>query len=244
MKSELTLLAATLFAAAALTVPAEALTVSALTISNSTYSLSDTVYIGPDPADNEVSFDSLFGDSDSSDTTDDDSSDDATECVVTITNGGVLALGSSACTVYGDVVVTISGSSYLVSQSAIIAISDDSSAAITGDGTGTLSISGGVEISFDADYLAGLVTGTATEYTYQIFDSAVLSNSSIEDGVTVDDSWSDTDGIASVSYNESTGTVTVTTVAVPEPSAFGMLAGIAVLVFVAARRTRRSRKVA
>lgn len=233
MKSKTTLLAATLFAAAAFAVPAEAYTPEAeMQIVLSPVSLSETLTINGETY--EISKHCSY------------SGNDGVDVDIAITNGGVLSLGSYQVTLADDMTVTISNSSYLVSTSSassvsVVSISDDSTAAVTGDGSYTFTVEGTVTIDFDSTYLAELVAGTATEYTYQIFDSAVLSNSSIG-AVTIDDSWQDTDGIASVTYDESTGTVTVT-IAVPEPSAFGVIAGISALALVAARR-RRSRKIA
>ena len=156
--------------------------------------------------------------------------------LITITNGGVVSMGSHTLTIRALSIV-ITESSYLVSTS------EDSTAAVTG--TGTLTIWGeylrgdnGVTISFDSEYLADLVAGTATEYTYQIFDSGLSFDANYPFSVTVDDSWQDVSGVVSVTYDESTRTVTVV---VPEPGAFGLFAGVAALALTAARRSRRGR---
>ena len=206
MRSKSTALTATLFAVVVFTIPAAAI------INSGDYTINGTTYTVTSSDDYHLD-----------------------DCIVYITNGGVLSLGSYGI-ILSSLSVTISDSSYLVSAS------DDSTAAVTGDGTGMFQIESKATFTFDSTYLAELVAGTATEYTYQIFDSAVLSNSCIPQ-IYVNDSWQDTDGIASVTYDESAGTVTVT-IAVPEPNAFGALAGISALALVAARRRRRSRKIA
>lgn len=218
MNSKLTALAATLFAAAAFTVPAAATTKLSgdLVIDGTTYTLTD---------DTELS-----------------STDTDTYYGIYITNGGALDLASYSFTTGAMTSVTITDSSYLVWSDSEDFEAGPSSATFTGDGTGFLCLGDNTDIYFDADYLAELVAGTATEYTFQIFESSVLSNSELF--VYVDSSWKNVDGIESVVYDASTGAVTVTLVAVPEPGAFGMFAGIAALAFVAARRTRRSRKIA
>ena len=215
MKSKSTTLAATLFAAVAFSVPAAAEVVVDETlgyaIDGMTYTLTRTTEWNDE--------------------------------LITITNGGVILMD---CDEYTPTLITRALSIVITESSYLVSDSDDSTAAITG--TGILQLWGealrgdnGVTISFDSDYLADLVAGTATEYTYQIFGSNISFDSDYPFSVTIDDSWQDVSGVVSVSYDESTRTVTVV---VPEPGAFGALAGISAFALVAARRRRRSRKIA
>lgn len=214
MKKKTKLLAATLAAAVAMSVPASASEYNiamSLTLDGETITFSD----------DEKSYLSVSS--------------------LTIMNGGGVYLGSAGIEVYGDATITVSDSTYLTTT------------AVSAASSGWLIVEGDITIEFDSAYLADLVAGTAAEYTFQIFDSNVLSNWEIgvstlgEDyvtatgfSVTISDSWQNTNGITSVTYDESTGTVTVL-VAVPEPSAFSVLAGTLALALVAVRRRRRSR---
>lgn len=92
-------------------------------------------------------------------------------------------------------------------------------------------------ISVSEEYLAEIVAEAATEYNFQIIAESALTYFD-EEIVVLDDSWN-IDGYEATFAN---GVVTLT--AVPEPGAFGILAGIAALAVVAVRRARRSRKTA
>ena len=211
MKSKLTALAATLAAVVVFTVPAVAEVI-------------DEIYLEYDYGFESAVIDGVtFSTSGSVQIKDD---------TVTITNGGVIAFDGTLTFEGSLLSIVITNSSYLVSAS------EDSTAAVTRSSSyaASLTINGDLEISFDSEYLASLVAGTATEYTYQIFDSA-LSSVTLSGEVIIDDSWQDVSGVVSVTYDESARTVTVV---VPEPGAFGLFAGVAALALTAARRSRKN----
>ncbi len=123
-------------------------------------------------------------------------------------------------------------------------------------GTTVSGVSGGVELASGAKLvidMAGqtasaaqdtltlnLVVGSALKYNGNAFD--VDCTTLITEGVVVLDnldsslkSW-----VKSLSYASDTQTLTLT-MTVPEPSTFGLLAGVGALAFVAARRRRRAK---
>lgn len=211
MKSKSTALAATLFAAVSFTVPATADVILDDFIEDID---GETRRLGWYEVNNEI---------------------------LTIKNGGVLSL-TGPVYFLGVLSIVISDNSYLVSTSgdstATVVVDDNADYTITIGFYGFYNADDGVEISFDSDYLADLVAGAATEYTYLIFDSDISFSTDYPFSVTVDDSWQEVSGVVSVTYDESTRTVTVV---VPEPGAFGLFAGVAALALTAARRSRRGR---
>ena len=141
-------------------------------------------------------------------------------------DGGTLSV-SSGITVSNNITVVLD--SYLTysasASSLIVSISDDSTAALSGDG----SISGTITLTVGDD----IVTDSAVTYSFQLVDSSsalasALSDVTFEYGSGIDDSWT-------VSYDASSGIVTIS---IPEPSSFGILAGLGALALVAARRRR------
>ena len=149
-------------------------------------------------------------------------------------------------------VVTASDSTTASAKAATIsvtAVSDDSSdvtVAVSSDGTATVATGTTVAISADVDYVQtlvdDLVTGTAVEYNFQLFDAAAIA-ALAEAGVTVelDEIW-DTFTEIEATLSLSTGVLTLT-LAIPEPSSFTLPAGIFALALAASRR-RRSHRLA
>ena len=141
-------------------------------------------------------------------------------------DGGTLSVGSGI-TVSNNITVVLD--SYLTdsdsASSLIVSISDDSTAALSGEG----SISGTITLTVGDD----IVTDSAVTYSFQLVDSSsaltsALSDVTFEYGSGIDDSWT-------VSYDALSGIVTIS---IPEPSSFGILAGLGALALVAARRRR------
>ena len=141
-------------------------------------------------------------------------------------DGGTLSV-SSGITVSNNITVVLD--SYLTdsasASSLIVSISDDSTAALSGEGL----ISGTITLTVGDD----IVTDSAVTYSFQLVDSSSalaseLSDVTFEYGSGIDDSWT-------VSYDASSGIVTIS---IPEPSSFGILAGLGALALVAARRRR------
>ena len=165
----------------------------------------------------------------------------------TTISAGTLVAGANSALGDASGAVTISGGQLSISQGVTLAqtaitivLSDayntdveGTIAAIAGAGSLTTGTTITLEKAADAVALA-LVTEAPQKYSYQIFDST----SSL---VSVD--WKfNLEGTAwegwEQSYDTTSGTLTLT---IPEPSAFGLLAGVGALALVASRR-RRSRR--
>ena len=226
-----------------------------LTTEGSTYLYDNTtVTVGnaddSDEADSTWSADAVYVYYGASVTVEDGGTLEATEIVedtngessVVVKSGGTLALSESAYVVVGDaatfiieedatVMITISAETLEAVTDGFIQIVSDS----TSEAEGTHAISDiNLVIVLDGvtlDDLADLVIlETSVVDTFADSDVTELFASITVDGESLD--------VASVLSNSS-GTISITSI--PEPGAFGMLAGAIALAFAASRR-RRSRK--
>ena len=153
-------------------------------------------------------------------------------------SGGKLKIGN------GDTAVRLAqtnieivlGAAYAKTDSA----ADTTKAAILGSSTTSKSslASGAVTITVEAADAVALAAATEqTQKMYQIFDLSTISL----DGTTVTFELGESltnQGYTGYDFDATTGTLILT---VPEPSAFGLLAGAGALALVAARR-RRTKK--
>ena len=147
--------------------------------------------------------------------------------------GNASALGTGAVKIAGGQLSVASG--VTLNQTAIeIVLSDKyksgvegSVAAITGSGSITLN---GTKITLSKGELDSLTI--ATEMTFKIADASI-SSSFTKDNFMLGTGW---DGWTITSYANG-----VITLSVPEPSAFGLLAGLGALALVGARRRRKTK---
>lgn len=166
---------------------------------------------------------------------------------ITVYDGGTIT--AETTTIAGEATVSVeSGGSFTSTDELTISggsitvdgtLTAGTLAIVVGDSTDTAVISGSgtvnadtLAISLSDEYIAALVAGTATEYSFEILADTL--NVELSAGATI---LSTADADVTITY--SNGTLTISSV--PEPSAFGVLAGVGALAFVAARR-RRSRK--
>lgn len=172
-------------------------------------------------------------------------SDDTAYGYTGLTLVGYAAVGSTTSEVF-----TLSGGSYTkywLSNNGAFTDSDGNTSVLTADTDYILLLASNV--SSLAATIETLATGSTKpdENVFVAFSGGVtvLSNDDTVDGGLVDDAsslviW----GSTSSSYTPLIeATLTAVTSEVPEPSAFGLLAGVAALAFAASRR-RRSRKAA
>lgn len=164
---------------------------------------------------------------------------------INVTDGGSVDIAEvSLWTITGSVYVDDSSSVFFCSFYGEVVISADTGSVVftsaTEDGI-QFTDTEVITISADEEYLASLVAGTAVEI--QIFDENIFPQVyESEIVVQLSDVWDLLEDYEA-SYDAETGILTITVI--PEQSAFGFLAGIAVLAFTALRRSRRrSRKIA
>ena len=152
----------------------------------------------------------------------------------TLVAGSNSALGTNSVKISGGKLEVASG--VTVSNAIEIVLNSAYTAEAAIQGTGTLA-SSAITVSGDLDALITLQRTVAQQYEYQL-----LSSSLTTDGVTVTLSSELQTAIENKGWtytladNGSTLTLTI-----PEPSAFGLLAGVGALALVASRR-RRSRR--
>ena len=150
----------------------------------------------------------------------------------TVQAGNASALGTGAVKIAGGQ-LSVANVSLNVSALEIVLSDkyksgmDGSVAAITGSGSITLN---GNKINLSKGELASLTT--VTEMTFKIADASI-SSSFTKDNFTLGTGW---DGWTITSYANG-----VITLSVPEPSMFGLLAGLGALALVGARRRRKTK---
>ncbi len=145
----------------------------------------------------------------------------------TLVAGNASALGTGAVKIAGGQLSVASG--VTLNQTAIEIVLNDTyktTSAITGEG----SIANGTTIKLSKGELDSLTT--VTEMTFKIADASI-SSSFTKDNFTLDTGW---DGWTITSYTNG-----VITLSVPEPSMFGLLAGLGALALVGARRRRKTK---
>ena len=149
----------------------------------------------------------------------------------TVQAGNASALGTGAVKIDGGQLNVASG--VALNQTAIEIVlsdkykSDSGVAAITGSGSITLN---GNKINLSKGELDSLTI--ATEMTFKIADASI-SSSFTKDNFMLGTGW---DGWTITSYANG-----VITLSVPEPSMFGLLAGLGALALVGARRRRKTK---
>ena len=152
----------------------------------------------------------------------------------TLVAGSNSALGTNSVKISGGKLEVASG--VTVSNAIEIVLNSAYTAEAAIQGAGTLA-SSAITVSGDLDALVTLQRTVAQQYEYQL-----LSNTLSTDNVTVTLSSELASAIEnkgwSYDYDTTSGTLTLT---IPEPSAFGLLAGVGALALVASRR-RRSRR--
>ncbi len=187
-----------------------------------------------------------------------------------ITLAGVIS-GSEALTITGAGTLTLSGentalSSNLSVESGATLVANNASALGTGkttvasgaklgliadttvaDVTGGITLASGAKIVVDMSskaseaetFVLDLITGTALTYNSTLVSSTNVSTL-LTDGVIELSNWNKDGWVKSLTFDDSAKKLSLT-MTIPEPSAFGLLAGVGALVFVAARRRRRAK---
>ena len=165
---------------------------------------------------------------------------------------GTLTINSAGNTYTGGTTVTegklIVGSSDALGTGKVTVASGAKLGLVAGT---TVTGVSGVELAFGAKIVVDMTgqTSTAETFTLDLLTSSALSynNTSITNdnvGTLLGDvvslsGWDKTGWTQTLSYTDSTLKLTMT---IPEPSAFGLLAGVGALALVAARRRRRKTK--
>ncbi len=166
----------------------------------------------------------------------------------TITSGilaaaNASALGTGTVCINGGQLSVNSGITLSVSALEIVLASTyqsgetDAVYAVAGSGALTLGEGGKITLSLDETVASAIASAGTTGVAYQILASDVASAST---SITAD-SFTISNESGSTAYDLTYASGVVTIVAVPEPSAFGLLAGLGALALVVARRRRRSR---
>ena len=154
----------------------------------------------------------------------------------TLVAGSNSALGTNFVKISGGKLEVSSG--VTVSNNITVVLGDTLDAAvITGDG----SLGGKITLDYaaSAENVALALATEETTKTYTLLSGNVGSSLSM-DFFELGTGWADGWKISDYVYNSETGVGTLT-LGIPEPSAFGLLAGVGALALVASRR-RRSRR--
>ena len=154
----------------------------------------------------------------------------------TLVAGSNSALGTNFVKISGGKLEVSSG--VTVSNNITVVLGDTLDAAvITGDG----SLGGKITLDYaaSAENVALALATEETTKTYTLLSGNVGSSLSM-DFFELGTGWADGWKISDYVYNSETGAGTLT-LGIPEPSAFGLLAGVGALALVASRR-RRSRR--
>ena len=145
------------------------------------------------------------------------------------------ALGTSSVTISGGQ-LEVSGTDVTVSNNITVVLGDTlENPVILGDG----SLGGKITLNYaaSAENAALMIATETTTKTYTLLSGNVGANLTEAD-FEVGTGWADGWSISDYAYNSETGIGTLT-LTIPEPSAFGLLAGVGALALVVSRRKRR-----
>ncbi|MBQ6704875.1 MAG: autotransporter-associated beta strand repeat-containing protein [Opitutales bacterium] len=145
------------------------------------------------------------------------------------------ALGTSSVTISGGQ-LEVSGTDVTVSNNITVVLGDTlENPVILGDG----SLGGKITLNYaaSAENAALMIATETTTKTYTLLSGNVGANLTEAD-FAVGTGWADGWSISDYAYNSETGIGTLT-MTIPEPSAFGLLAGVGALALVVSRRKRR-----
>ena len=160
--------------------------------------------------------------------------------VVAATNAAALGAAANAVRISGG---QLSVGGVTLNQTNISVVLNDGAyltgAAIFGTGSGALADGTTISVSGDVEALKAVCTSATGRYDFTLYDNNTLTTTGVTD-VTVDSDFASAleDAGWTYSLSEDKSMLTIT---IPEPSAFGLLAGAGALALVAARR-RRTKK--
>lgn len=161
--------------------------------------------------------------------------------VLEISEGVELSAGALSIVLEGRDASTaaISGAGTLASGTTITVVAESAeTVSATSDATAKSARARRAVAAVAADSVVDeTVTGVVTR-RYQIFEEGTTLSNSFSENLFALDSASAADGWEISGYDASTGILSLTLVAIPEPSAFGLLAGLGALALAVARRRR------
>ena len=159
--------------------------------------------------------------------------------VVEATNAAALGAAANAVRVSGG---QLKVSNVTLNQTNISVVLNDGAylagAAIFGTGSGALADGTTISVSGDVAALKAVCTSATGRYDFTLYDNNTLTTGVTN--VTVDGDFATALAGAGWTYSLSEDK-SILTISVPEPSAFGLLAGAGALALVAARRRRRKK---
>lgn len=160
--------------------------------------------------------------------------------VVEATNAAALGAAANAVRIsggqlkVGDVTLNQTNISVVLNDGAYLA-----GAAIFGTGSGALADGTTISVSGDVEAMKAVCTSATGRYDFTLYDNNTLTTTGVPDVTVVGDFATALAGAGwtySLSEDKS-----ILTISVPEPSAFGLLAGAGALALTAARRRRQKK---